>query len=175
MPYAASLLDWIHWAALFALLAALLAAALTDAATYLIPNRYSAAIIVAFAVFAAGQPIALALKGVGAGLLLLAVGALLFERRMLGGGDVKLLAASGLWAGSDLMVLLIFTAAVAGGLLALAQLSPLGRLMPARPGGGPVGTDLRSRLRQPMPFGVAVALGGVCVAIARLHLLTTGG
>ncbi|HEX7968035.1 MAG TPA: prepilin peptidase [Stellaceae bacterium] len=174
MPYAASFIDWVHWAALFVLTAALLAAALTDAATYLIPNRYSAAIIVAFAAFAIGQPVLFALKGLGAGLLLLALGALLFERRMLGGGDVKLLAAAGLWAGFDLMALLIFTSAVAGGLLALAQLSPLGRLMPARPGGGPVGTDFRSRLRQPMPFGVAVALGGVCIAISRLHLLTSG-
>ncbi len=174
MPYAASLLHWIHWAALFVLLAALLAAALTDAATYLIPNRYSAAIIAAFAALALGQPVGFALKGVGAGLLLLAIGALLFERRMVGGGDVKLLTAIGLWAGFDLMALLIFAAAIAGGLLALAQLSPLGRLMPSRPG-APVVTDFRSRLRQPMPFGVALALGGVCVALARLHLLTTGG
>lgn len=174
MPYAASLTDWIHWGALFVLLAALLAAALTDATTYLIPNRYSAMIVVAFAAFAIGQPVLFALRGIGAGFLLLAVGAVLFERRMLGGGDVKLLAAAGVWAGFDLMVLLIFTSAVAGGLLALAQLSPLGRLMPVRPGVGPVGTDFRSRLRQPMPFGVAVALGGVCIAISRLHLLSTG-
>ena len=53
-------------------------------------------------------------------------------------------------------------------LLAVTALSPLGRLLPVRPGSGPVGNDFHSRMRQPMPFGVAIALGGVCVAVARL-------
>jgi prepilin peptidase CpaA len=165
MPYAASLIDWF---ALFVLTAALIAAALSDAATYLIPNRYSAVIVLAFFVYAIGKPIAFSLHGLAVGGLLLVVGAALFARGMLGGGDVKLLAATGLWAGFDQIVLLLFSSAVAGGVLALAQLSPIGRLLPARPGGGPVGSDLRSKLRQPMPFGVAVALGGICVALARL-------
>jgi prepilin peptidase CpaA len=167
MPYAASLIDWF---ALFVLTAALIAAALSDAVTYLIPNRYSAAIVLAFFLYAIGapMPIEFLLHGLAVGGLLLVGGAILFARGMLGGGDVKLLAATGLWAGSDQIVLLLFSSAVAGGVLALAQLSPLGHLLPARPGSGPVGTDLRSKMRQPMPFGIAVALGGICVALARL-------
>ncbi len=168
MPYAASLVDWVHWFAVFVVMAALIAAALSDVATYLIPHRYSAATAIAFLVFAIGRPLPFLLGGLAAAALLFAIGALLFARHLLGGGDVKLLAATGLWAGFDLLVLLIFASAIAGGLLALTQLSPLGRLLPARPGSVPVGDDFYSRMRQPMPFGVAIALGGVCVAVARL-------
>jgi prepilin peptidase CpaA len=168
MPDAASPLPWIDWIALLVLTTALIAAALDDAMTLLIPNRYAAAIVGAFFVYAIGKPLAFCLGGLAIGVALLAVGALLFERRMLGGGDVKLLTACGLWAGSDWIVLLLFTSALAGGLLALAQLSPLRRLLPSPPGAVAVGSDFRSKLRQPMPFGVAVALGGLSVALARL-------
>jgi prepilin peptidase CpaA len=172
MPFAASLVDWVHWFAIFVLTVALFAAALSDITTYLIPHRYSAAIAVAFFVFAIGRPLTFLLTGLGAGALLFAIGALLFARKLLGGGDVKLLAVTGLWAGFDLLVLLLFASAIAGGALAAAQLSPLGRLMPVRPGSDPIGNDFHSRMRQPMPFGVAIALGGVCVAVARLGLVS---
>ena len=168
MPYAASVVDWVHWFAVFVLTAALIAAALNDLSTYLIPHRYSVAIVAAFLLFAIGRPLPFVLAGLAAGVLLFALGALLFARHLLGGGDVKLLAAAGLWAGFDQLALLIFASAVAGGVLAAAQLSPLSRLLPAPPGRAPVGNDFYSRMRQPMPFGVAIALGGVCVAVARL-------
>jgi hypothetical protein len=51
MPHAASLIDWV---ALFVLTAALIAAALSDAVTYLIPNRYAAVIVLAFFLHALG-------------------------------------------------------------------------------------------------------------------------
>ena len=165
MPNAASLIEWF---ALFILTTSLIAAALSDAATYLIPNRYSAAIVLAFFLYAIGKPMAFTLEGLLVGFGMFVGGAIFFARGMIGGGDAKLMAACGLWAGSDQIVLLLLTSAVAGGVLALAQLSPLGHLLPARPGGGPVATDLRSKLRQPMPFGVAVAFGGICVGLARL-------
>jgi prepilin peptidase CpaA len=170
MPFAANLnlASLIDWFALLVLTAALIAAALSDAATYLIPNRYSAIIILAFFLYAIGKPLAFALGGLEVGGLMLVGGAIFFARGMIGGGDAKLMAATGLWAGMDQLTLFLLTSAVAGGVLALAQLSPLGNLLPARPGSPPVGTDLRSKLRQPMPFGVAVAFGGVCVALARL-------
>jgi prepilin peptidase CpaA len=165
MPYAASLIDWF---ALFVLTAALIAAALSDAVTYLIPNRYSAVIVLAFFVYAIGKPISFSLHGLAVGGLLFVGGAVCFARGMLGGGDVKLLAATGLWTGFDQIMLLGVSTAIAACVLALAQLTPLRRLLPAHPGGAPAGTDFRSKLRQPMPFGVAVALGGICVALARL-------
>jgi prepilin peptidase CpaA len=163
MPDAAHFLDWI---AIFAVTAALVAAAITDAATYLIPHRYPAAVALAFALYAIGKPAPVWYLGAAAAAALLAIGILLFDRGVLGGGDVKLLAATALWAGFDELPLLLMVTSLAGGALALAHLSPLGRLMPARPG-TPVAGDLPSRLHQPIPFGVAIATGGVAVALAR--------
>lgn len=165
MPYAAHLIDWL---AIYALLAALIAAALSDAVTYLIPNRYVAAVGAAFLVYAAGKPPSLWLHGFAAAGLLLAIGVLLFERGILGGGDVKLMAAIALWTGFDKLPLMLVVTGISGGALALAHLSPLHRLMPARPGGAPETDDLRGRLRRPVPFGVAIALGGICTALACL-------
>lgn len=163
MPLAA---PFMHWIALLAVVAALVAAAITDAATYIIPHRYPAAVALAFAVYAIGKPMPVWLHGIEAAALLLAIGVLLFERGMLGGGDVKLMAASALWAGFDQLPLMLLVTSLAGGALALAHLSPLRRLMPARPGTAPA-VDLRSRMRQPIPFGIAIAVGGVAVALAR--------
>jgi prepilin peptidase CpaA len=163
MPDAAHLIDWI---AILAVTAALIAAAITDVATYLIPHRYPAAVAIAFAVYAIGKPAPVWLYGMVAAALLLAVGVLLFDRGVLGGGDVKLMTAAALWAGFDQLSLMLFVTSIAGGALALAHLSPLRRLMPARPGTVPA-ADLRSRLQQPIPFGVAIAIGGVAVALAR--------
>ncbi|HUJ98242.1 MAG TPA: prepilin peptidase [Stellaceae bacterium] len=163
MPDAAHFLDWI---AIFAVIAALVAAAITDAATYLIPHRYPAAVALAFAFYAIGKPAPVWYYGAASAALLLAVGILLFDRGILGGGDVKLLAAAALWAGFDQLPLMLMVTSLAGGALALAHLSPLGRLMPARPG-TPAQADLRNRLQQPIPFGVAIATGGVAVALAR--------
>jgi prepilin peptidase CpaA len=163
MPNAASLIEWF---AILVVLVALIAAAITDALTYLIPNRYVAAIILAYLVYAIGKPAPFWLHGLAAAAVCFAIGLLLFER-VLGGGDVKLLTACALWAGFDQAVLLVFVTALGGGVLALAQLSPLHRLMPAPPGSGVGGSDLRSKLRRPVPYGVAIAIGGVCVAINR--------
>jgi prepilin peptidase CpaA len=164
MLNAAGLIDWF---ALLALTAALLAAASTDAATYLIPNRFPAAIAIAFLVFAIDRPLQFWLAGFAVSAALLLAGIALFARGALGGGDVKLLSAVGLWAGQDQVSLLLFATALAGGALALAHLSPLHRLLPTRAGDEPAGAGWRDRLHQPVPFGIAIAFGGVCVALSR--------
>jgi len=164
VPDVAHLIDWI---AILTLTAALIAAAISDAVTLLIPNRYPAAIVLAFVVYAIGKPAPVWLQGLAVGVALFAVGVLMFDRGLLGGGDVKLLTAAALWAGFDQLALLMFVTAIGGGALALAQLSPLHRLLPVRASGPPVGDDLRSKLRQPIPFGVAIAVAGVCVAVTR--------
>ena len=152
--------------AIFALLVALVAAALSDARTYLIPNRYAAAIVAAFPFFAFGKPLDVWLFGLLAGVLLLSAGTALFARRLLGGGDVKLLAAIGLWSGFAQLPLLLMGTALAGGALAIAYLSPLHNLLPLRSGSAAVSGDLRSRLQEPIPFGIAIAFGGMCVALS---------
>ena len=53
------------------------------------------------------------------GVALFVAGAVLFQLRLLGGGDVKLLAAGALWLGAAYVPEYLFATAVAGGALAL--------------------------------------------------------
>jgi len=163
MPNAANLLEWV---AILLVMIGLIAAAINDALTYLIPNRYVALIILAYIAYAICQPGLFWLHGLVAAAICFAFGLVLFER-VLGGGDVKLATACALWAGPDQAVLFAFVTALVGGVLSIAQLSPLYRLMPAPPGGVVGGNDFRSKLRRPVPYGVAIAIGGVCVVINR--------
>jgi prepilin peptidase CpaA len=89
-----------------------------------------------------------------------ALGALAFAAGVLGGGDVKLLAASSLFAGPALMLDFIATVALAGGLLGIAILAgaPIGSAAPTSDG------TLRTRLRGDLPYGPAIAAGGLWLA-----------
>lgn len=152
--------------ALAVLAAALLGAAYTDVRQYLIPNRYPAAITVAYALFATGHPLAQGLWSLAAGLLMLAVGIILLATRVMGGGDIKLLAATTLWAGPWLAPSFFMIVAFAGAAIALTWLTPLRRLMPAAPASlvAPETSGRRARLAQPVPYGVAITAGGLYVA-----------
>jgi prepilin peptidase CpaA len=167
MPDAAHLIDTLS---VFALTAALVAAALSDGATYLIPNRYPLAVLVAFIAYASSQPASFAICGALAAAGIFAVGVLLFERGILGGGDVKLLTASAAWAGFDQLLVLLFVTAICGGLLALLRLSPLQLVSVAHSDGAALTGDLRGKLRQRIPYGVAIAIGGIAVALARFSV-----
>lgn len=138
---------------LLALLAiALLAAALGDWRHLLIRNRLNGAI-------AAGAPLFWLAAGVapwpgmalqiGLALLVLAVCAALFAMRVLGGGDVKLLAALALWVPPATFADLVLVMALAGGGLAAAMLVLRGRMAPDAPAS--------------IPYGIAIAAGGLWV------------
>jgi prepilin peptidase CpaA len=151
--------------AFLAFCASLVLAAANDLRHYLIPNRYPAAIGFAYLVYAAGHPVQQGVIGLAIGAAMLAVGAALFAGRIMGGGDVKLLAATALWAGPDLLPIFLFATALAGAVISVTWLTPLRRLMPAAPVAETVSrVGLRARLSQPIPFGVAIAAGGLCLA-----------
>ncbi len=150
-------------------------AAVSDIRRYLIPNTASVLIASAYLALACGQPVAFLVAGSLTGFAVLAVGIFLFSRGWMGGGDVKLLAAMALWAGPGLLSTFTFATCVAGAILGLLMLTPFRRLMPPAPtrpvvglgnGGVPAGG-----LRQPMPFGVAIALGGVYILFLQLPLV----
>lgn len=144
---------------------ALLAAAVWDLRLYIIPNTLQAAVAVAFALFALTRPPHETAMHVALGLGVLAAGAFCFARGWMGGGDVKLLAATSLWAGPPLFSPFILVTAVAGGMLGLLLLTPAYRLLP-RAASQPIFSSSRtsSRLRAPIPYGVAIAIGGLWVA-----------
>jgi prepilin peptidase CpaA len=154
----------------FALL--LLAAGWQDLRTMRIANHLSVAIACAF--------LGWALAGLVAGTLVLGdvalavtcsvgmffVGALAFAAGALGGGDVKLLAAATLFAGSSLLPEFLTVVALAGGALGVAILAgaPIGPAAPASDGLPGEGTTVRARLRGGLPYGPAIAAGGLWVA-----------
>ncbi len=145
-------------------------AAASDVLHYLIPNRIPAGIVLLFPAYllaggvAAPLPALLGALGVAAMVFLLAAAG--FATGVLGGGDAKLLTAVALWAGPALIVPFIVITAVVGGLLALAMLTPFAALLPAPPASIAARSTWRGG-RGSLPYGVAIAAGGMFVA-ARL-------
>jgi len=140
-------------------------AALADAGTYRIPNRISATIAALYPVhvLAAGATGGVSVNVIAALVIAAAVliaGFLLFALRVMGGGDVKLLAATSLWAGAAHGMDFLFVTAIIGGLMALLMASPL-RFSIAMAfdaaGHGEVRDKLFSTV---MPYGIAIAGGG---------------
>jgi len=90
------------------------------------------------------------------------LGTLAFAAGAMGGGDVKLAAAASLFAGPALILEFVTVTALVGGLLGVAILAgaPIGPVAPAGDG------TLRARLRGNLPYGPAIAMGGLWVALA---------
>jgi prepilin peptidase CpaA len=154
----------LELAVLIVLPGAVAFAAAMDLFTMTIPNRVSAVMIAAFFPMAALVglgPWEIA-SHVGAGLLLLAVGILLFVGGWFGGGDAKLLAAIALWVGFDHLLAYLVYVAIAGGILAVVfstvRTVPLPRLL--------LGEAWALRLHRPdggIPYGIALAAGALLV------------
>src|SRR5262249_43332674 len=103
-------------------------AAFEDLRRLVIPNRLILALCVLWPFYLAVAPkLILASGAVAAGCAagVFAVGALLFARGLIGGGDVKLLAVATLWAGPAATPALLVSTGLLGGLLSLVLLSPL--------------------------------------------------
>lgn len=133
-------------------------AALVDIRDRRIPNRIAIALAIVALVRLgyesfAGSAEATPFSDVLVALVVFALGAAFFHFRMLGGGDVKLLAAGALWAGSYAIWPFLFLTALAGGILAVLVvfLTPLWRSI--------TGSTVRGNL----PYGVAIATGGILV------------
>lgn len=149
---------------------ALVLAALSDLVSLRIPNWLTGALALAFPLAAlivahgtTGHSIDW-LSHVEAGAAVFAGAALLFACGLLGGGDVKLLAAMALWSGLPMMLPLLFLVAIIGGAFALVvlglrqplvQVSILAvlRRVPAL---------LHSRM--PIPYGIPIAIAGILTA-----------
>jgi len=168
MTYAVSIHFFII--ALFVGLVAL--AALNDVREFKIPNRINLAILALYPIHVLAAPYPVDwIGGLIVGAVLLAIGAGLFMVRAMGGGDVKMIAALALWAGPQAITGFVVFCALAGALLSLLTLSR------ARFGvsvamesafGEAAGKAILSSV---VPYGAAIAVGGVYVAA---HLLGGG-
>ncbi|HEX6142619.1 MAG TPA: prepilin peptidase [Geminicoccaceae bacterium] len=166
--------------------ALLLVAALEDLRSRRIPNWLVLGVGVLWAPWlvaapeAGGWPIALVIA-----LAAFMIGAVLFARQILGGGDVKLITVVTLWAGMEHLALFATVMSLTGGLLAIAGLAwqrygwmivpllvplrpTLGPLRPVPADRSPAGGDREQALPVTLPYGVAIATGGLAVALQHL-------
>jgi prepilin peptidase CpaA len=142
---------------------AVLIAALCDATTFIIPNRLSAALALAFLPVAVLLGLSLPTMGVclAVGLAALVVGMGMFAAGWIGGGDAKLFAAAALWLGWPAVGPFLSWTAIAGGGLALALLVLRRAPTPVLTARGPAWVG---RLLEPegdVPYGVAIAIGAL--------------
>jgi prepilin peptidase CpaA len=153
--------EWLFWA----FIGLLVLASLQDAAMLKISNYICGAVLllgVAGAVIA-GPQLSLWENGLVFALAL-AIGTFLFGRGILGGGDVKLFAATVLWFDLGAAGRLLVWTAIAGGVLAVLII--VARTLP-----WPAGFRSRVRVLQPkagIPYGIAIAAGAI---ITSLHLM----
>lgn len=138
----------------------LLVAAGWDVAAFRIPNMVPLVSVALFplAVWLAPSPVALGWHVVAA-FVVLAMGIGLFALGMLGGGDVKLMAAVSLWLGINSLTMFLVLVSLAGAALTILLL--VLRATPLRHASLGHGAPLAVlQPRAGIPYGMAIAFGG---------------
>jgi len=160
-------MSWIAPTALFLEILLLLYVAMIDIATRLIRNEICLVLALLGIASQFASPMQVTESLIAATILLLLL-IITYQRGWIGGGDVKLLVA--LAIGLPLMgvIQLLTITALAGGVLALVHL--MMRLLPY-PKLAPAGSSLVRRVyaierwrnlrHAPLPYGVAIACGGI--------------
>ena len=143
--------------------ALVIAAAVTDLASYTIPNRLNLALAAAYpaAALILGRPpaeIGIELA-IGLGALLVAIG--MFAAGWIGGGDAKLFAAVAVWLGWPAMLPFLMATALVGGGLALVLLNARGTWLKPYLAGAPPWLARLTTTGEAVPYGVAIAVGAL--------------
>jgi prepilin peptidase CpaA len=163
-------------------------AALTDLRERRIPNRLTAGLALLYPIYVLVSPAPVAWPAaLGIAAVVFLIGLALFAGKLIGGGDVKLIAAVSLWAGVEHFVWFMLITTLAGGALSLISLwyrrwggvigAGLAAPKPATtggPGSVPPGASQSVPAASPhpatLPYGIAIAVGGIAVAIQSLKL-----
>jgi prepilin peptidase CpaA len=132
-----------------------LAAAVSDACSYRIPNYLCGLLLILFPIFILTAPPDFQWhQNVGVFALVALSGFAMFLGNLAGAGDIKLLAVASLWAGPHFIAVLLVVTALAGGLVSIFM-------------------AIRTHIRQnkaddhvalskvPIPYGIAIATGGL--------------
>src|SRR5437868_12503344 len=166
-------LNWIVSIASFLEIVLLLYVATIDIATRLIRNEICLVLALLGIASQLASPLQLAQSLIAATILLLLLLAI-YQRGWIGGGDVKLLVALAIGLPMMGVIQLLTITALAGGVLAVVHLMmrplPYPRLAPA-------GSSFARRVyaierwrhlrHAPLPYGVAIACGGVWTAFSK--------
>lgn len=142
-------------------------AACSDAVEFEIPHTASLGLAFLYPLFVLASPVqvewlwALAVAGA-----IFVIGLLLFASGRFGGGDVKLLSATALWAGPKLILPMLVITSITGGVLALLiwGIHQLRRHHFAS-GGEASLTPVEYAVSARLPYGVAIAAGAGLVGL----------
>lgn len=159
MPTIGPILAILDPLAIAALCGVLAYAAFCDVRSYTISNRICVAVAVLYAVHGLSGASIDWMWALATGGLVFLAGAALFAAGAIGGGDVKLMAALGLWAGPKLLLPFLAVTSFAGGAVALFVL--LRCRLAAQPAGAEMAGSAQAAA---VPYGVAIAAGGFYVA-----------
>src|SRR5262245_58383423 len=167
------LMSWIVPTASFLEILLLLYVAMTDIATRLIRNEICLALALLGIASQFASPMHLTESLIAAAILFLLL-LVIYTRGWIGGGDVKLLVALAIGLPLAGVMQLLTVTALVGGVLALVHL--MMRLLPY-PRLAPAGSSLAGRVyaverwrhlrRAPLPYGVAIACGGIWTVFSK--------
>lgn len=158
-------------------------AAVSDYGTFKIPNRISAALVLLYPAYVLAETGATLQPVPWIGALITAAGVFLaglflFATKAMGGGDVKLMSSTALWAGTALVTPFLIVTVLAGAVLAGVIAVRIcvtavreGADGAVTPGGLVMGiVNIRHvpLAKVQIPYGVAVAAGGLYVAFRLL-------
>ena len=155
--------NFLNLAVLAGFAGSMAAAAFEDCRRLIIPNALVVSLCVLWVLQVATAPdfnLAASLAAAACAAAVFAAGALLFSHGLMGGGDVKLLAAATLWAGPNTTPVLLLTTAILGGFLTLALLCwvAVRRVFASK-------DAILTPSRIPVPYGVAIAAAALIVTI----------
>lgn len=136
----------------------------SDARTLRIPNWVSIVLLAAFLPIAliSGLGLEAIAWHLGAGVLVLTIGIVLFALNLFGGGDAKLMGACALWIGwSDLLLFVLAVLLIGGGLSLLVVLLRKG--LGLWPDWFVKCAEGLFTPNKAVPYGIAIALGAIVV------------
>ncbi len=157
--------------ALLAFAGLIFSAAISDILRFRIPNRISIALVLLYPAYllAASQPIDWP-SAIAVAAVCMIVGFFLFSIKACGAGDAKLFAAAALWAGPELILPLGLYTTLAGGVMVLFMWFQ--HRLARAPSASMIlqTTTVAYFAKQPIPYGAAIAVGGLYVAFTLLQV-----
>lgn len=168
-------MSFVHSALMALYIALVLYGAWSDARTLRIPNTVSLALLAAFvpAAVAAGIGLEAIAWHLGAGVLVLAIGFVLFALGLFGGGDAKLMAAAALWVGwGETLLFFAFAVLLVGGVLSLLVIA-LRKGLGLWPDWLVAKAEGLFTPNKAVPYGIAIAAGAL-ISLPRMEMLPPG-
>jgi prepilin peptidase CpaA len=166
----AELETWLRYALVAPFPLMLIWAMATDLHRFEIPNRIPVILAAGYlaASLSLGEELLIILRQCGIAAAFLLAGVVLFARGIMGGGDVKLLAATVPWLAPGQLLVFLFWMAMAGGFAGLLALG-----LRRAPASGRLAENAwfaRFKAANKIPYGVAIGCAGL-ITLPNIPLL----